>query len=266
MINISAFPPDVKEVMQLPDQETKAGYWAVLPAPVRYADELPPSAKILFAEISSLTHDTGYCYASNEYFQNLYGLSERTISRLIKTLETHGFVRVENGNSFKRRIYAGINPLNSNPDKNDGVHRQECPPNPDKNDGQNKKGNRKTDKPPIAPQGAGADYGQKMAPDWKPERFAAFWKFYPLHTSKKACIKAWDKLKPSDELLIVIGRALKRQIAEEEAKAKRERRPFEWKLYASTYLNNARWTDEPDGAQTKPAGFSGWADEPEASA
>ena len=102
---------------------------------------------------------------------------------------------------------------------------------------------RKNNNPPKAPQGAGADFVPKAAPDWNPERFAAFWAYYPLHKSKQAAIKAWDKLKPSDELLAVIGKALRRQIAEEQAKAKKERRPFEWKLYASTYLNNARWTD-----------------------
>ena len=99
-----------------------------------------------------------------------------------------------------------------------------------------------TDKPipPIAPQGAGADYVPKKAPAWKPERFARFWNFYPLHKSKQAAIRAWDRLKPSDELLAVIGRALERQIAE------KTERGEEWKLHASTYLNNARWTDEPE--------------------
>lgn len=255
--------------MLLSDQNAKPGYWAVLPALVRYDPAIPPNAKLLYAEISSLTDLRGYCYASNAYFEQLYSLSERTIIRLIKELTNAGYIRVEDngGGKDQRKIYAGINPLLLTPDKNVSTPRQNCQGSPDKNDTQNSKEIiRDEHGPPIAPQGAGADYGQKMAPDWKPERFAAFWKFYPLHTSKKACIKAWDKLKPSDELLIVIGRALKRQIAEEEAKAKRERRPFEWKLYASTYLNNARWTDEPDGAQTKPAGFSGWADEPEASA
>lgn len=121
--------------------------------------------------------------------------------------------------------------------------------------------------PPISPQGAGADYEPSKTTKWKPERFDAFWKFYPLHKSKQAAIKAWDKLKPSDELLAVIGKALMRQIADEEEKAKKDRRPFEWKMHASTYLNNARWTDEIGAPQIpqQSGGFSGWANEPEAS-
>ena len=98
--------------------------------------------------------------------------------------------------------------------------------------------------PPIIPQG-GSTKKQKRSepkkqPDWKPERFDGFWAFYPRHTSKQAAIKAWDKLKPSDELIAVIGKALRRQKASEE-----------WQNgigipYPSTYLNNQRWTDEVD--------------------
>jgi len=115
--------------------------------------------------------------------------------------------------------------------------------------------------PPIAPQGAGADFVPHSTSSWKPERFDSFWKFYPLHKSKQAAIKAWDKLKPSDELLAVIGKALKRQIAEEQARAARERRPFEWKLHASTYLNGARWTDEPVQTMPLPPAPAGSAEE-----
>lgn len=98
--------------------------------------------------------------------------------------------------------------------------------------------------PPIIPQGGSAKKQKrgepKNQPDWKPDRFAGFWDFYPRHMSKQAAIKAWDKLKPSDELIAVIGKALKRQKASED-----------WQNgigipYASTYLNNQRWKDELD--------------------
>lgn len=225
----------------LTEPKDKPGYWAVLPAQIRYDPAIPPNAKLLYAEISSLTDARGYCYAANAYFERLYELSERTISRLIQALAKAGYIRVEDsdGGKAQRKIYAGVNPLQAPPDKNVYTPRQNCQGTPDKNVYQNKKENKKEDHiPQKPPEGAGADYVPKEAPDWKPERFAAFWKFYPLHKSKQAAIRAWDKLKPSDELLAVIGKALRRQIADQKASGE------PWKLYASTFLNGARWTDE----------------------
>lgn len=89
----------------------------------------------------------------------------------------------------------------------------------------------------------------QAAPVWKPERFAAFWEFYPRGESKQAAIRAWDKLRPSDELIAVMGRALQRQM----------RKP-EWQRgvgipYAATWLNQRRWEDElldkPDRADSQ---------------
>lgn len=79
---------------------------------------------------------------------------------------------------------------------------------------------------------------QGREPAWKPEHFAAFWKYYPRGESKQAAIAAWDKLRPDDALIDDIARALKRQMASEE-----------WQRgvgipYASTYLNQRRWEDE----------------------
>ena len=90
--------------------------------------------------------------------------------------------------------------------------------------------------PPIAPQG-GRRSRAKSAPDWKPERFAGFWDYYPRGETKLAAIRAWDTLKPDDDLIAEIGLALKRQKAS-----------ADWMAgigipYASTYLNGQRWTD-----------------------
>ena len=269
------------------DDHSKPSYWAVLPAAIRYDPEIPASAKLLYAEISALTDQRGYCWASNAYFEALYSLSERTIVRLIRALEKAGYIRIldAGGGATRRKIAAGINPLGDQisprgpaglgrddnagdgkdgsldctrddrdgdggsaetPDKNVSTPLTKMSVPPDKNVTQIKKENKKENNPPKAPQGAGADYVPKKAPDWKPERWEKFWAFYPLHKSKQAAIKAWDKLKPSDELLAVIGKALVRQIAEKQVECDRRRIPFEWKIYASSYLNGARWTDEED--------------------
>ena len=101
---------------------------------------------------------------------------------------------------------------------------------------------------PLTPQ-RGRRAPKKVAL-WKPERFAAFWQYYPRGESKQAAIAAWDKLRPDDALIDDIARALKRQMASEE-----------WQRgvgipYAATYLNQRRWEDRDDRARAP-------ADQPE---
>jgi hypothetical protein len=113
----------------------KPGYWAVIPAAVRYNESLPPSARLLYAEISSLTDVRGFCFAANSYFEKLFGLSERTIIRLLRALEAAGYIVIEenDGGKAQRRIYAGVNPLSAPPDKNVSTPLTKMSVPPDKN-------------------------------------------------------------------------------------------------------------------------------------
>lgn len=225
-------------------KEHRPSYWAVLPAQVRYDPALPASAKILYAEISSLTDQTGYCYASNAYFISLYGITDRTLQRQLKALEKKGYIRILDGagGSDLRKIFAGINPLTLPPDKNVGGPPTKMSPPPDKNVGDNSKENSKENNPPSSPpRGTRKSSSSEFLsePAWKPDRFAGFWNFYPVHKSKRAAVKAWDRLKPSDELIARMGKALARQKQSEEWTRDDARIP-----YAATWLNNARWEDE----------------------
>lgn len=75
------------------ENETPA-YYAVIPANVRYA-KIPPNAKLLFWEITSLANKYWYCYASNQYFAELYGVRNEQISRWISILEKENFITIE---------------------------------------------------------------------------------------------------------------------------------------------------------------------------
>ena len=83
------------------------GFFAILPASVRYDRRLKPAEKIFYAEITSLAEKTGYCYASNAYFCPLYDTTERTVQRWVKHLQELGYVAVTNvrdGAAMQRRI------------------------------------------------------------------------------------------------------------------------------------------------------------------
>lgn len=210
----------------------KPSYWAVLPAAVRYDPKIPASAKLLYAEISSLTDGRGFCWASNAYFERLYDLSERTIIRLIRALEAAGYIRIEDadGGSATRKIYAGVNPIAETPDKNVSTPRQKCQGGGDKNVTQNKKENKKENNPPTAPQGAAHE----------PEMFERFWKAYPCKKDKASARREWDRLEPDRKLMQIMSAALERQKASDM-----------WQReigipYACRWLKNRRWEDGED--------------------
>lgn len=76
--------------------------------------------------------------------------------------------------------------------------------------------------------------------------FDAFWAAYPRHTAKMAAKRRWDRLKPAPDLVEKILAALEWQCClpqwQDEA----------YIPHASTYLNNARWEDEPPKQATPP--------------
>ena len=53
-------------------------FYAIIPANVRYDNNLTPIEKLLYVEITALTNDKGYCWAGNEYFAKLFGYASKT--------------------------------------------------------------------------------------------------------------------------------------------------------------------------------------------
>tara|TARA_R110002049_G_C9162040_1_gene561072 strand:- start:3400 stop:3831 length:432 start_codon:yes stop_codon:yes gene_type:complete len=73
-------------------EKLEPSYYAILSAPVRYDNRLTPNAKILYAEITSLTNQLGFCYANNRYFEKLYEVSTQSINSWLKQLEENGYI------------------------------------------------------------------------------------------------------------------------------------------------------------------------------
>lgn len=73
----------------------KPGYYAILPANVRYDNDLRANEKILYAEITALSSKYGECWASNNYFARLYGVTPQAISLWVNRLKERGYITVE---------------------------------------------------------------------------------------------------------------------------------------------------------------------------
>ena len=121
---------------------TKPNYYAVLPAEVRYA-KIPAQAKLLFCEITALSNATGYCWATNSYFAELYGMTKENISRLLAKLEKAGFIECSYKYNDNDKTYRKIL-IKISIDKNDealankvgidkNINRQKCQGGIDKN-------------------------------------------------------------------------------------------------------------------------------------
>lgn len=83
----------------------------------------------------------------------------------------------------------------------------------------------------------------KSVPTWKPERFEAFWDYYPRGEDRMGAVEEWDKLQPDDALIDRMARALSQQKASEE-----------WQRgigipYACRWLRKRRWEDVPASVQ-----------------
>lgn len=91
----------------------RPGFYAVIPADVRYDDSIPANAKLLYGEISALIGREGFCYATNQYFAKVFRMNEDTITRLITKLEKAGYIhrildRDTSGKVERRRIYLNV--------------------------------------------------------------------------------------------------------------------------------------------------------------
>ena len=71
------------------------GYYAIIPADVRYDVRLTPNAKLLYGEITALCNEKGFCWAMNEYFADLYSVSKVSVSKWVGNLRDCGYIEVQ---------------------------------------------------------------------------------------------------------------------------------------------------------------------------
>ena len=107
-------------------------------------------------------------------------------------------------------------------------------------------------KPLIRPLQGCKDKDKDMDKDKVKDRFNKFWKLYPKKKSKEDAVKAWNKIKPNEELFNIIIAALKVvALSEDWAKDSGKYIPN-----AATWLNGKRWKDEETETPDRPHMFA----------
>jgi len=210
----------------------KPSYYAILTADVRYDKTLKPLARLLFAEITALCNKEGYCWASNQYFADLYEVDKTTVSGWIGQLKTRGYLTVQL--EYKEGSKQILNRyMKINGEGIDEITKTSFQKDVDPID-QKTKGNTKTNtKTNITVNNV--------------DDFDSFWKFYPRKASKEAARKAWEKLRPDQHIMQMIADNVKERV--EKGEWRKDNQSFI--LHASTYLNQKRWEDEVLDQQTQ---------------
>lgn len=112
-----------KQIIRMENQHENKNdnshYFILIPSEVLRMSELSEGAKLLFGEILFLSKKENYCYANNDYFMRLNGVSKRTIVSRLKELKDHKLIRTEvfrnkNQQVEKRNIYVLQNYSNRN--------------------------------------------------------------------------------------------------------------------------------------------------------
>ena len=203
----------------------KKGYYAIIPANVRYDESLTPNAKLLYGEITALCNEKGYCWATNSYFAGLYNVSKVSISKWIGSLKDAGYISIEMEqdrgtkqilNRYIRLLNGGIKEKLNTPQRkvNDPI-KEKFKDNNTVNTTSNITVN-------------------------NIDHFESFWTVYPRKVGKAQARKAWDKLKLDEDTVKMIAENIALRIKYGEwSDANKTFIP-----HASTYLNNARWEDE----------------------
>ena len=145
--------------------KTQPSYYAIIPADVRYSD-IQPNAKLLYGEITALANKDGYCWATNSYFAELYGVAITTVSEWIKNLTEKGFIRYELDNNTNRIIYLTLR------EKSKGA----------------------SGKAEAYPSGKAEYNNTRINTTIKTIAFSEFWNIYPKKVDKKKSEAKWNRL------------------------------------------------------------------------
>ena len=231
----------------------RPNYYAIIPASVRYDNELRANEKLLYGEITALCGASGYCWGSNRYFADLYGVSTRIITTWIKHLEKKGYIstrviyKEESKEVLERRIYivpVGIRP-EAPPEQmfyTPGTNVQD-PPRTNVQDPPEQKFQENNTSVNItsinnisSPSGDGGE----------PDEFEELWKLYPRKEGKKQAYAAYKRAIKKGTKNDDIRKGIENYVEDIRIKGK----TTQYIKQGSTYFSGEHWTDVLDLTDT----------------
>lgn len=199
-------------------------YYAIIPASVRYDKNLLKGSTLLYGEITALSNKKGFCWASDSYFAELYGVDKRSIQRWLSSLEDNGYIKriVErDGKQIKNRFIKLC-------DKNVTTLTTKTSYPSDKNVSTPSDKNVRENNTSI------------NTTNNNTSRFESVWELYPKKAGKSNAKKAFDKAVKSG----VSVELIKQKISEYNQQITFKKTDRQYIKNGSTWFNQAGWEDE----------------------
>lgn len=188
--------------------------------------------------LADWSDDEGRCFPSISSIARKIRLKDRQAKRVVHHLISEGFVRVVGnefggapGSSRQYRIaldrLTGV--LHDTPKRETGVvhDRDGCLPRPER-------GVADDTLTVIEP-----SMNRQSARDAHLDTFSIFWARYPRRVARASALKAWQKIKPSPDLLQTILKGLDSAISSDQW----SKDSGQYIPYPATWLNGRRWED-----------------------
>lgn len=219
------------------EQRSFKGIW--IPKEIWFDRNLSLIERVMLVEIDSLDNEQG-CYAGNQHFADLFGLSKGRISKIISSLVIKGYIQVKifrnEQKKIEKRSIKLIKKLNYPMVENDYTYGRKQP-----------EGMVENDYPPMVEndQERNTIYrntikNNNTSISYQSDMFETIWNEYPNKQGKAKALAAYNKAiaKGTDPKQILEGvQRYKRHIQANKTEAK-------YIAHGSTWFNQERWNDE----------------------